>query len=165
MNDHACGHQRFTHARIIAAMIGKALAFDPVRQRCDLAFNGQDFVLDTTPLTPALISLGCDRRAHPDDTLPDVVTNDYAPQRLDARRGTPLDALDPQGRFIGSRLWLLRRRKQNEATRQLAQNAIVKSLWWCPSAKIQVNWAAPQVLGYVVKIGSLTLQQKLPVAG
>ena len=74
--------------------VGIALSYDQRRRRCDLAFSGRDFVLDTTPLTPVLISLGCDRRAHTDDVLPDAVTNNYAPQRLNARRGWCGDALD-----------------------------------------------------------------------
>ena len=98
--------------------IDDKLAVDPTTGRVDLAFGGSGLVMETSPQTAMLIAIGSDRRARPDDTLPNVVTDTYAPSRLNARRGTPLDALDGQGRLFGSRMWLLMQRKQNESTRR-----------------------------------------------
>jgi phage gp46-like protein len=146
--------------------VGIALSYDQRRRRCDLAFSGRDFVLDTTPLTPVLISLGCDRRAHTDDVLPDAVTNDYAPQRLNARRGWCGDALDTLGRLIGSRWWLMLRRKQDEATRKLQESATAEALAWVPlPVSITVRWVRAGVLGTLVKIGSMTLNLTQQVGG
>jgi phage gp46-like protein len=164
---HLWALQAIARAWLLGRMfLGKALSFDPARRRCDLAFNGQDFVLDTTPMTPVLISLGCDRRAHPDDTLPNAVTNDYAPSRLNARRGWPGDALDALGRLIGSRGWLVLRLKQNEATRKLKESTVTEALAWMPlPVSVTVRWVRRGVLGTVIKVGTTTLRLLDPVGG
>ena len=146
--------------------LGIALSYDARRRRCDLAFNGQDFVLDATIATPLLLSLGCDRRAHADDVLPDAVTDDYQPARLNARRGTPLDALDHQGQLFGSRWWLLRRRKQDEATRLLKESATAEALAWVEQpVAITVRWVRRGVLGTLIQIGQQEFDFAQPVAG
>jgi len=144
---------------------GIALSYDQRRRRCDLAFDGQDFALDATLLTPVLISLGCDRRAHPDDVLPDAVTDDYAPQRLNARRGWCGDALDQQGRLIGSRWWLMLRRKQTEETRRLKESATAEALSWVQQpVTITVRWVRQGVLGTLIQVGAMALNLTAPVA-
>jgi phage gp46-like protein len=156
---------------MLAAMfLGPQLVFDPATRRCDRAFDGTDLVLDTTPATTLLVSIGSDRRAHTDDTLPDVVTNHYAPNRLNARRGYPGDALDGSGRLIGSRLWLLKRRKQDEATRQLAENAAAEALAHFETDQnmpvtITVRWAARNVLGMLLQLGAAQATMNVPVGG
>ena len=152
-------------APILARMFyGIALSYDQARRRCDLAFTGRDFALSDALLTPVLISLGCDRRAHPDDTLPDAVTNDYAPSRLNARRGWCGDALDRSGQLIGSRWWLVLRRKQTEETRRLQESAAAEALAWMKQpVTITVRWARPQVLGTLIQVGSARLGLLQPV--
>lgn len=150
--------------------VGPQLVFDPVAQRCDLAFDGTDLVLDTSPATTLLVAIGSDRRAHPDDVLPDAVTSDYAPTRLDARRGSPCDAVNPAGKLTGSRLWLLKRRLQDEATRRLAEGAAAEatadfeSIWGMP-VTITVRWVMRGMLGLLVRLGPQTMNLTIPVGG
>lgn len=145
---------------------GIALSYDQTRRRCDLAFDGRDLALDTSAITPVLISLGCDRRAHVDDPLPDVPDNDFAPSRLNARRGWVGDALDQNGQLIGSRWWLMKRRKQTEDTRLLQEDATSEALAWCPlPITIAVRWVSRGVLGTLVQVGDLSLELANPVAG
>jgi phage gp46-like protein len=105
-----------------------ALSYDPVLSRCDIVFDGRDVVLDATPATPMLMALLCDRRAHADDVLPQEEGPALAPISLMARRGWPGDALDPQGRRTGSRLWLLSRAKWLEQTRRLGEDIAAEAL-------------------------------------
>ena len=58
----------------MSEFLDAALIFDPETRRADLQLGDDgDLVLDGTPVTPMLISLGSDRRAGPDDELPDGV--------------------------------------------------------------------------------------------
>lgn len=143
-----------------------ALLYDAARQRCDLAFDGVDLALDLTPATPLLVSIGTDRRAHADDALPDIVTDDYAPSRLNARRGWAGDALDAQGRLTGSRVWLIARAKQTEATRLLAQGAAAEALAWFEAAgypvQLTVRWVARGVLGIWARLGTFEAAVQVP---
>lgn len=143
------------------ALMDIGLVYDPAKRRCDHAFNGTDLVLDFTPVTPALVALGCDRRARTDDELPDVGGDFYAPTLINPHRGTPIDALDPRGRLVGSRLWLLMRRKHDEATRRLAETAVAEAL--DPIAadtglkvSIMVRWLQRNMLGIRAAIGKTT---------
>ena len=151
------------------AIIDTALAYDPVRRRCDLVFDGTDFVLDATPVTPMLTAVGLDRRAHPDDALPDPTPNTYSPAILNARRGWAGDALDPNGALSGSRMWLLNRAKEDEAVRQAAEGFLQEALE--PLAKkrgwpmtIMVRWAAAGYLMWRATVGNVTLSISQPVA-
>ena len=145
------------------AFFDTALAYDPVTQRADLAFDGRHLMIGTTVLTPLLLSIGLDRRAHPDDVLPDDNTSGLAPKRLDQRRGWAGDMLDPLGRRTGSRWWLLGNRKQTEATRKFAEGVLVEAL--APfdamglAVTIAVRWLRANVLGYSVKIGDVASPQ------
>lgn len=156
---------------MIAGMfIGPALVFDPATQRCDLAFDGTDLALDLTPGTTLLVAVGSDRRAHPDDVLPDVAPPGYAPAALNARRGYPGDALDALGRYIGSRLWLLRRRKQTEATRRLAESIVAEAVGFFETdlampVTLTVRWVVAGMLGIWVKLGAQTMSLTVPVGG
>ena len=100
-----------------------ALAYNPATMRCDLVWNGRDFVLDPTPATTMLMALLGRRRAHPDDVVPDSSpAAALAPSSLSSRGGWPGDALDPQGRLAGSRLWLIGAAKATEQTRRRAED-------------------------------------------
>lgn len=90
---------------------------------CDLVVtptgNGRGRIaIDTTAATALLIALGTDRRAEPDDTLPDAVTGLPAQSAgLLARRGWVGDVCLPEGQRLGTRAWLEARGKQTEDTR------------------------------------------------
>jgi phage gp46-like protein len=150
--------------------IDTALSYDPVRRRCDLVFDGTDFVLDATPVTPVLLCVGLDRRARTDDELPDTSSQGYSPATLNAKRGWWGDAYDPLGRLVGSWMWLLVRRKQTEATRLLAENGLQAPLEQLANDRnwpisILVRWLAAGVLGYRVTVGQVVLNLNTPVAG
>jgi phage gp46-like protein len=142
-----------------------ALAWDPSRQGCDLVWQNGDFALDTTPTTNMLMALGCDRRARPDDTLPDDGSAWTQPSPggaaplIDLRRGWCGDALDAQGRRTGSRLWLLERAKQTEQTRKLAEGAAAEALAQVKamlgvSIQLTVRWVRAGVLGIRAAAGA-----------
>ena len=140
------------------ALCDIGLVYDPATRRCDHAFNGTDLVLDFTPRTPVLVALGCDRRANPDDELPDDSGTLYAPTILNPRRGSPCDMLVPNGRRTGSRLWLLIRRKQQENTRRLAETAAAEALDGFVTdtgltAAIKAEWVRRGILGLRVAVG------------
>ena len=148
--------------------IDRALAYDPVTRRCDRVFTGSDCAIDTTPVTALLMAVGIDRRAHPDDELPEPLPDLATPSRLDAWRGWCGDFLDPLGRLSGSRMWLLFRRKESEETRLFAEAAlkepldVLAALRGWPMA-ITVRWVRRQMLGYQVVVGQTTLALNAPV--
>lgn len=106
----------------------------------DLSFLPPDLQHDDDLMTAVLISLFSDRRALPDDPLPDGVSiwrgveGDAVPA-LSGRRGwwadPTLDAL-PDGRadWIGSRLWLLSREKWTAAVAERLRLYAEEALAW-----------------------------------
>ena len=107
-----------------------------------LPFAG-GFVDDAGLGTCVFISLFTDRRAGPDDGLPAA-----------DRRGWPGDALaEVEGDRIGSHLWLLRRAKESEETRALAEDHVRTALQWMlddglvSAIEVEVQWVARGVLG------------------
>ncbi len=139
-----------------------ALVYDPATRRCDLAIGGDgDLVVDDTPITPVLLSIGLDRRAAEDDPLPagrTEFTTDYYMER----RGWAGDALDPKGERVGSRLWLLDRAKETETTRLLVAHWLDEALAWAAvdtgrPAEIEVAWVRPQTLGYRILVEDYSL--------
>ncbi len=148
-----------------------ALAYDPINRRCDVVFNGSDFALDTTPASAVLMSTFADRRAHTDDPLTDAVPDWSNPSSLVARRGWCGDFLSAAGGLVGSRLWLLGRRKATEATRKDAEGYAVEAYAWLESSR---NYAVQIVvrlvttldtpaMGILVQVGrtKLSLQRAL----
>lgn len=138
------------------------LAFDPARRRADLALVAGDIAVDTTALTPMLVSLGIDARARADDPLP-VGRDDLnrGAGGFDPRRGFAGDAL-VAGDDTGSRLWLLEREKQTEATRLRALEYTGEALDWAEAetgraAEVSAAWLRPGVLALTASVGGDTL--------
>jgi phage gp46-like protein len=140
-----------------------ALRYDAARGCCDMVFDGTDLVVDRTALTPMLIALGTDRRARPDDEIPNPDTDRLNPFTLQGRRGWAGDALDGLGRLFGSRLWLLVREKQSEAVRQKAENIVAEAMArfearFGQAVQITVRWIDRGRLGIKVQVGATQLQ-------
>lgn len=145
-------------------IIDTALAYDPATRRCDLVFDGTDFVLDDTPATPVLTAIGLDRRARPDDELPDTTTDTYSPATLSRKRGWCLDFLDPLGRLVGSRMWLLKRRKQTEQTRLDAETYLREALEPLANARgwpisVTVRWMGQGLLAWRAAVGQVVVSR------
>ena len=150
-------------------MLDIALSYNPTAQSCDMVFTGRDFALDPTPATAMLVSLGSDRRARPDDALPDDNADPLNPASLTLRRGWAGDALDAQARQIGSRLWLLTNAKATEATRKLAEQVTAEAMGWLATQRglaisVLVRWVRPGVLGIRVQAGASALQLQRAVS-
>lgn len=135
-----------------------ALNYDAEARRCDLAIGDDgDLVIDETPITPILLSVGLDRRAAEDDPLPQGRSVFLAPASFSERRGWPGDGLDAAGDRVGSRLWLLDRAKTTEATLLLFQFWLEEALAWAEletgePADIEVAWFARETLTYRVLV-------------
>ena len=83
-----------------------ALVWEPTAGSADLAIDAEleDLLEEEGLRTSALLSLFCDRRAEPDDELPDGTSD---------RRGWWADEFaEVENDLIGSRLWLLDRSKR-----------------------------------------------------
>jgi phage gp46-like protein len=154
-----------------ASALDIALVYDPVRRGCDLCFANGDIQVDLTPVTAMLMALGCDRRARLSDALPEDGNGWAQGEPLaDLKRGWAGDALDSQGRRIGSRLWLLERAKADEASRKFAEGAAGEALDLVSTAldvpiQLTVRYVAPAILGYRAVSGKLALNISQPVAG
>jgi phage gp46-like protein len=138
------------------------LAYDPVKKRCDVVFNGTDFALDTTQVSAVLMSIFTDRRANPDDALPDAVSDFADPQSFIKKRGWCGDALDKQGRLIGSRSWLNSRAKETEQTRKDEEAYLAEGLDWIETqrgAALQLTVRLPGggILAFRVRVGKSTI--------
>lgn len=113
--------------------------------RIDLERSATGLAREDGLRSAVLISLFTDRRAEPDDVLPDA-----PPQKsiLPAhRRGWCGDALaEVRGDLYGSRLWLLKRAKQTEETRLRAIFYIKEALQWMiddaivSAVDVQAEW-------------------------
>lgn len=140
-----------------------ALVFDPDTRQCDLALGDDcDLVIDETPATAMLMSVGLDRRAAPDDELPEGRSTFLAPVSFSERRGCPGDALDPFGDLTGCRTWLLSRAKETETTRQLYEFWLKEGLAWVQretgtSALVEVEWQPSSRLAYRVQVDDVSL--------
>lgn len=121
--------------------------WQPLAGRGDWAMAGPDLAAGADLESAVLISLFTDRRADPDDVIPDG-TNDP--------RGWWGDA--GQDYAIGSKLWLLDRSKQSEPVRLRAQNYIEDALRWllddgvAASVEVVTRWQRPALLAAQVTI-------------
>lgn len=115
---------------------------------------GEGGLLKEDSLTTAvIISLMTDRRAEPDDRLPEDDGRTRAIP-LD-RRGWAGDALSTDGHRIGSRLWVLAREKQTEETRRRAIEFAHEALQWLIDDRIASRITITAEWG---KIGRLNMQ-------
>ncbi len=96
-----------------------ALVFDPVSTVFDLALVDGDLATDSGLETATILSLFTDRRALPEDELPDGGTD---------RRGWWADAYSD--RPFGSRLWLLWREKELDDVLRRAREYTEEALAW-----------------------------------
>lgn len=131
-----------------------ALVYDPVNRRADYAFDGRDFAFDSTPASAMIFSLFADRRARPDDSLPAPVADWANPSSLVAKRGWCGDFLSRAGGLIGSRLWLLVRRKATPRTRADAAEYAAEALGWIETTR---NLAVDVAADWVSNVGTPTL--------
>lgn len=122
----------------------------------DLA-KGQALANDGDLTTAVVISLLTDRRADPDDELPEYV-QETGPLPAD-RRGWAGDALPPvPDDRIGSRLWLLACAKKTEETRQKAIEYSYEALQWLIDdghvfkIDITAEWVALQRLDLTIRL-------------
>lgn len=143
-----------------------ALRYDPATRRCDLAIERGDLAVDRTLATPMLVALFSDRRARPDDELPSGASAFLVPSAANPRRGWAGDALDGEGRRLGSLLWLLSREKQTEQTRlraiayaeeALADLAARTGL----AASVEASWVRRGTLGLAARLGARRVQLAL----
>ena len=140
-----------------------ALVFDPETRLCDLALDDDcDLMIDETSITPMLMTAGLDRRAAPDDELPEGRSRFLSPSSYSDRRGCPGDALDPLGELTGVRTWLLDRAKETETTRQLFQYWLEEGFAWTQrelghAALVETEWQGNGRLGYRCQIDDATL--------
>lgn len=140
-----------------------ALTYDPESRTCDLALGEDaDLVIDETPVTPMLLSVGLDRRAAADDDLPDGRSRFLAPISYSERRGGPADALDPAGALIGSRLWLLSRAKQTDTTLALCKFYLEECLAWAKAetgeaAEIEAEWRGAGLLVWRASVADVSI--------
>lgn len=85
-----------------------------------------------------IVSLLTDRRANVDDVIPDAPASNQSISP--DRRGWAGDALaEVAGERVGSRLWLLSRKKQTEETRRLAIEYCQEALKWLIDDKIATS--------------------------
>jgi len=146
-----------------------ALEYDPASRRCDTVLTQDgDLKIDTTPITPLLMSIGLDRRAAPDDELPVGRTKFLAPSSFSERRGSPCDGLDPKGQLSGVKCWLLDRAKETEATKLLYKFWLSEGLQWVEDetgtpVELDVEWLRPGFLGYRILVDETALSIAVPV--
>lgn len=98
------------------------ITLDWLDQALDVALIDGDLATDDGLRTAVALSLLCDRRAEPDDIIPDGTDN---------RRGWWADAIaDEDGDRWGSRLWLLGREKELPEVRRRAEAYAYEALAW-----------------------------------
>ena len=115
----------------------------------DLLLADGDLATDAGLRSAVIVSLFTDRRARPDDVLPQ--------QGADPRGWWP-DALGDPDDQIGSRLWLLSREKQLPTVLAKARDYAMEALAWlvrdgvASSVEVETEISAPGVLGLAVFI-------------
>lgn len=108
----------------------------------DWAVEGADLARNDDLETAVLLSLFTDRRAAPEDVIPDGSGNP---------RGWWGDA--GRSRPLGSKLWLLDRAKQTEETRLRAKDYAEDALAWlievgiAASITVEAEWQRAKMLG------------------
>lgn len=124
----------FLHMPTTTQFCTMQMGINPLLGGCDLVIvpsgNGRGRIaVDRTPASCLLIALATDRRAEPDDIVPEMQTAPAGtPQPLFARRGYVGDILLPEGQRLGTRLWLYERAKCSEDTRQAVIDAVLEGV-------------------------------------
>ncbi|GFE94925.1 hypothetical protein DmAi_29840 [Acetobacter persici] len=124
--------------------------------------------VDATLATSGLLALQCDRRADPDDTLPnDIALLPAQSGGLLARRGWVGDILTDT-RF-GARLWLLARGKYDEMDRLLgaayADEAMASiRAWWGVTVTVTAALAGRNTLQIGCQIGAVSVSRTVSAA-
>lgn len=109
----------------------------------DLAVDGYDLATEDGLRTAVIVSLFTDRRAEPDDEIPDGSGD---------RRGWWADPT------LGSRLWLLARAKETPDTLARARAYAIEALQWlvddgvATAVDVTAEWARRGVLGLRIAI-------------
>jgi phage gp46-like protein len=116
----------------------------------DIGLSGADLAKDDGLRTAVVVSLFTDRRADPDDPLPDG---------SDDRRGWWADAYaDVDNDLIGSKLWLLSRAKQTRETARKIETYARESLKWliddgvAGAVSVSAEWLRMGVLAMEIEI-------------
>lgn len=153
-----------------AVLLDIALRYDATHRRCDLVMEGGRLALDRTPLTPMLVSLGSDRRALPDDDLPDTVTDASLQTAYNPRRGWAGDFATTDGSRIGSRLWLLERAKLSVDTLRDAETYAEEALTGLSDREgidigVSASVAGRDIMLLDVRCGSVRQQLRVKVGG
>jgi len=118
--------------------------------RFDVSLAGPDLATDEGLETAVLVSLFTDRRAEPDDQLPDG-SNDLRGWWGDTFADQPNDR-------IGSRLWLLGREKQTASVVERAREYAKEALAWltadgaAKSVTVEAEIGATGVLALAIEI-------------
>lgn len=127
-----------------------ALSWNPDLAEADLTLAGLDLATDEGLESAVIISLFTDRRAAPDDVLP---------EGLDDRQGWWGDTFaDVDGDQIGSRLWLLRRAKRTVESQRKAIEYVQEALAWlvedgvAASTSTTAEWLGDSGLALTVAI-------------
>lgn len=124
--------------------------------------------VDTTLATSASLALQCDRRAAPDDTLPnDIALLPAQSGGLLARRGWVGDVLNDVR--SGSRLWLLARGKYDEMDRLLGAHYADESLdaiaqYWGVSVSVGAALSGRNALNITARIGAVSVSRSVSAA-
>lgn len=108
-------------------MADLALTWDVLSGQADLARtdDGTDLLADNGLQTAVLLSVGLDRRARPDDKIPDGTNNP---------RGWWADQFFPDQ--IGSRRWILDREKRTPEAAKRLQDCDQEALAWLVEDKV-----------------------------
>ncbi|HVE20660.1 MAG TPA: phage GP46 family protein [Acidocella sp.] len=107
-------------------MTDLALIWNGAISGYDVAMNAPDLLVDQGLKTAVILSLLLDAAAQPGDALPDPNSTDHRGWWGDAF----LPPVNGKPDRIGSRLWLLKRSVQNNATLIAAQNYATEALGW-----------------------------------
>lgn len=120
------------------------IVYDPSALAFDLAIAGGDLATDAGLVTATIMSFFTDRRALPEDELPDGTAD---------RRGWWADAYND--RPAGSRLWLLSREKELDSVLRRAKEYAEEALAWMVEDRIA---AAVEVEAERYRPGTLLLR-------
>lgn len=125
-----------------------------------LTLDGGDLATDDGLRSAVMVSLFTDRRAEPDDDIPDGTGE---------RRGWWADAYaESDGDLIGSRLWLLSRSKESVDVLQRARTYAEEALLWliedgvATAMQVEAEWLTDVGRGVLGLLVSIELPDRTP---